>query len=144
MVNVPTYHNVIINIFSIFAFQNAYLHPPRLVAAEITADELAQIKAIARIHDINYKSINFGEFLLRLSLAFPLIDTIPKKIVFPPSPIVKSQKSMFKSTSARQCRLAAFAFFLTQAVRQLVVSATAIAPPGYNFVDFTLHFYARR
>jgi len=78
--NVPTYHNVIINIFSIFAFQNAYLHPPRLVAAEITADELAQIKAIARIHDINYKSINFGEFLLRLSLAFPLIDNIPKKL----------------------------------------------------------------
>ena len=28
---------------------------------EITADELAQIKAIARIHDINYKSVNFGE-----------------------------------------------------------------------------------
>ena len=93
MVNVPTYLNVLINVFSIFAFQNAYLHPPRFVAAEITADELAQIKAIARIHDINYKSINFGEFLLRLSLAFPLMDNITKLICFlPPSPIIIVKK----------------------------------------------------
>ena len=33
---------------------------------EITADELAQIKAIARIHDINYKSVNFGENFLKI------------------------------------------------------------------------------
>lgn len=38
--------------------------PPDLAAA-VTADEVSQIKAIARIHDINYKSINFGEELIK-------------------------------------------------------------------------------
>ena len=33
--------------------------------ADVTADEISQIKAIARIHDINYKSINFGEELIK-------------------------------------------------------------------------------
>ena len=40
------------------------LLPPDLVSA-VTADEIAQIKAIARIHDLNYKSINFGEQLIK-------------------------------------------------------------------------------
>jgi hypothetical protein len=31
----------------------------------VTSDEIAQIKAIARIHDLNYKSINFGEELIK-------------------------------------------------------------------------------
>lgn len=35
---------------------------PNAPAEEISADELAQIKSIARIHDINYKSVNFGKF----------------------------------------------------------------------------------
>jgi hypothetical protein len=38
--------------------------PPNLVA-DVSADEIQQIKAIARIHDINYKSINFGEELIK-------------------------------------------------------------------------------
>jgi len=43
------------------------LRYPRIAntVAEITPDELAQIKAIARIHDINYKSVNFGEELIK-------------------------------------------------------------------------------
>lgn len=38
---------------------------PAAPMEEITADELAQIKAIARLHDINYKSVNFGEELIK-------------------------------------------------------------------------------
>jgi len=40
-------------------------HLPSAPAEEITADELAQIKSIARTHDINYKSVNFGEELIK-------------------------------------------------------------------------------
>lgn len=35
------------------------------VLPDVTVDEVSQIKAIARIHDINYKSINFGEELIK-------------------------------------------------------------------------------
>ena len=44
-----------------FSLQPGGLPPIAQSVVEITADELAQIKAIARIHDINYKSINFGK-----------------------------------------------------------------------------------
>jgi hypothetical protein len=39
-------------------------HLPSAPAEEITADELAQIKSIARTHDINYKSVNFGKLIV--------------------------------------------------------------------------------
>lgn len=38
---------------------------PHNLIADVTADEISQIRAIARIHDINYKSINFGEELIK-------------------------------------------------------------------------------
>lgn len=39
--------------------------PPLEPIVEISEDEISQIRAIAQVHDVNYKSVNFGEELIK-------------------------------------------------------------------------------